>query len=81
MNTKYHNHQQLIHHNPSLIQNNYYLDITLKIQSNQNPFATNSSSSPITILCNGCESNIAEIFQVNGDYCLYCWQEITYPRI
>jgi hypothetical protein len=27
------------------------------------------------------KSNLAEIFQVNGDYCLYCWQEITYPSI
>jgi hypothetical protein len=31
-------------------------------------------------LCNDCRY-IAEIFQVNGDYCLHCWQEKTYPDV
>lgn len=22
---------------------------------------------------------LEKIFQVNGDYCLECWQELTYP--
>jgi hypothetical protein len=30
-------------------------------------------------LCNDCKYRIAEIFQVNGDYCLHCWQEKAYP--
>jgi hypothetical protein len=28
------------------------------------------------IKCSSC--NNAEIFQVNGDYCLHCWQEKTH---
>ena len=85
MSSEYHNNhhqQQLIHHNSSLIQNNYALNIILKIQPKQVPLMVRgSSSSSITILCNSCKSNLAEIFQVNGDYCMYCWQEITYPSI
>ena len=65
----------------SLIQNNYALNIILKVQSKQVPLMVRSSSSSVTILCNSCKRNIAEIFQVNGDYCLYCWQRITYPGI
>jgi hypothetical protein len=33
---------------------------------------------PMKIFCDNCKSNAAEIFQVNGDYCLNCWQEITH---
>jgi hypothetical protein len=32
-------------------------------------------------LCNDCKYRVAEIFQVNGDYCLQCWQEKTYPDV
>lgn len=32
-------------------------------------------------LCNDCRYRVAEIFQVNGDYCLHCWQEKTYPDV
>ena len=84
MSSEHHNNhhqQQLIHHNSSLIQNNYALNIILKIQSKQVPHISSSPSSSVTILCNSCKSNLAEIFQVNGDYCLHCWQEITYPSI
>jgi hypothetical protein len=28
-----------------------------------------------------CKTNLAEIFQESGDYCLHCWQEITYPNV
>lgn len=35
----------------------------------------------ITTICYHCETNLAEIFQDNGDYCLNCWQEITCPNI
>jgi hypothetical protein len=28
--------------------------------------------------CDNCKSGEAEIFQVNGDYCLQCWQELTH---
>ena len=83
MSSEYYNHhqQQLVDHKSSLIQNNYALNI-IKIQSKQVPLTAHSLSSPsATILCNSCKSNIAEIFQVNGDYCLYCWQEITYPKL
>jgi hypothetical protein len=35
MSTKYHQQQQLIHHNASLIQNNYTLNVTLKIKAEE----------------------------------------------
>jgi hypothetical protein len=39
------------------------------------------STSTVTIICKRCKTNLAEIFQVNGDYCLHCWQEITCPNV
>jgi hypothetical protein len=39
-------------------------------------FAVNNNNNPS---CNLCNSKLAEIFQENGDYCLHCWQEYTYP--
>lgn len=33
-----------------------------------------------TQVCNHCESKPAEIFQVNGEYCLECWQTITHTN-
>jgi hypothetical protein len=35
MSTKYHHQQQLIYHNVSLIQNNYTLNVTLKIKAEE----------------------------------------------
>jgi hypothetical protein len=34
-----------------------------------------------TIKCNLCKDNIAKIFQESGEFCLYCWQERTYPSV
>ena len=31
-------------------------------------------------VCNHCRSRHAEIFQVNGEYCLECWQTITHTN-
>lgn len=31
-------------------------------------------------LCNHCKSKPAEIFQVNGEFCLDCWQTITHTN-
>jgi hypothetical protein len=31
------------------------------------------------LLCNSCKIKLAKIFQEEGDYCLECWQERTYP--
>jgi hypothetical protein len=31
--------------------------------------------------CDTCDDKPAEIFQVEGDYCLDCWQERTYPNL
>ena len=40
------------------------------------------STSVTTItICNHCKTNLAEIFQESGDYCLCCWQEKTFPDI
>jgi hypothetical protein len=33
-----------------------------------------------TVVCNRCKCRPAEIFQVNGEYCLECWQTITHPN-
>jgi hypothetical protein len=32
-----------------------------------------------SIICQRCKTKMAEIFQESGDYCLNCWQVITYP--
>jgi hypothetical protein len=34
-----------------------------------------------SITCSHCQTNIAEIFQESGEFCLHCWQERTYPNI
>ena len=31
--------------------------------------------------CNTCGDRTAEIFQVEGDYCLDCWQRRTFPNL
>jgi hypothetical protein len=31
-------------------------------------------------VCSQCKSKPAEIFQINGDYCLECWQTITHTN-
>ena len=36
---------------------------------------------PPNKICNLCRLNVEEIFQESGDYCLCCWQEITYPNV
>lgn len=30
--------------------------------------------------CMECQVKPAEIFQINGEYCLECWQEITHTN-
>jgi hypothetical protein len=44
-------------------------------------FIYNMADSNTNRLCNDCKYRVAEIFQVNGDYCLQCWQEKTYPDV
>jgi protein-arginine kinase activator protein McsA len=31
-------------------------------------------------VCHECQVRPAEIFQINGDYCLDCWQAITHTN-
>jgi hypothetical protein len=31
--------------------------------------------------CNICDDKPADIFQIEGDYCLDCWQNLTYPNL
>ena len=33
-----------------------------------------------SLRCIECQSKPAEIFQINGEYCLECWQEITHTN-
>ena len=44
-------------------------------------YITLLSTSSVTIICKHCKTNLAEIFQESGDYCLNCWQEITCPNV
>ena len=61
---------------------NYIIPPMLKrVQSKSTPFVMTELNNDINTNCNLCKSNLAKIFQVNGDYCLHCWQEITYPSI
>jgi hypothetical protein len=41
----------------------------------------NLNTTSVTTVCSHCKKNLAEIFQENGDYCLDCWQEITFPNV
>jgi hypothetical protein len=34
-----------------------------------------------TYSCNSCDAEHADIFQIEGDYCLDCWQKRTCPNI
>jgi hypothetical protein len=45
------------------------------------PLMYDEQNSSITTTCNHCQTKIAEIFQDDGDFCLNCWQERTYPNI
>lgn len=31
--------------------------------------------------CNICDDKPSDIFQIEGDYCLDCWQKRTYPNL
>ena len=42
--------------------------------SNEDNYDTVSS-------CNICDDKPADIFQIEGDYCLDCWQNLTYPNL
>lgn len=33
------------------------------------------------IMCQKCGKQVAEVFQVTGDFCLQCWQDETHPDI
>jgi hypothetical protein len=41
----------------------------------------NTTSSSASTICYHCKNNPAEIFQESGEFCLHCWQEITYPNV
>jgi hypothetical protein len=40
-----------------------------------------NSKPPNVATCQLCENADAEIFQVDGDYCLECWQEKTHTSV
>jgi protein-arginine kinase activator protein McsA len=31
--------------------------------------------------CSNCKTNLAAIFQADGDFCAECWQIITHPNV
>ncbi len=40
------------------------------------------NSKPVTVvICELCKDADAEIFQVDGNYCLDCWQEKTHTSV
>ncbi|MEP0825216.1 MAG: hypothetical protein HRF40_07005 [Nitrososphaera sp.] len=42
--------------------------------------STGSSDADL-VICGHCGKQPAEIFQVTGDYCIGCWQEVTHSRV
>lgn len=32
------------------------------------------------ITCSKCKVSDAEIFSINGDYCVQCWQDLSYRK-
>jgi hypothetical protein len=56
-----------------------------RVQSRQvllmNDYLTQTSIDHNATVCNHCKTNLAEIFQDTGDYCLHCWQEMTRPNV
>jgi hypothetical protein len=32
-------------------------------------------------VCEYCSIRLAEIFQVTGNFCITCWQELTHPNV
>ena len=42
---------------------------------------SNGSGDADLIICGHCGKQPAEIFQVTGDYCIGCWQEVTHSRV
>jgi hypothetical protein len=32
-------------------------------------------------ICINCDTKKAEVYEVNGDYCLECWQRLTHPEV
>ena len=40
-----------------------------------------SNVTSVTTVCSRCKTNLAEIFQESGEYCVCCWQEKTCPEI
>lgn len=51
-----------------------------KLIAMTNHYDTNSKI-VATIPCQVCEKTRAEIFQIDGDYCLSCWQEKTHTNV
>jgi hypothetical protein len=47
---------------------------------NQNQFIRQEEEQE-ALNCESCSRKKAEIFQVTGYYCLYCWQEETHPNV
>ncbi|HEX7033501.1 MAG TPA: hypothetical protein VF172_10925 [Nitrososphaera sp.] len=35
----------------------------------------------VSMMCGHCGKQPAEIFQITGDYCIGCWQEVTHSRV
>jgi protein-arginine kinase activator protein McsA len=42
---------------------------------------TKNQPQMIELYCSNCKTNLAAIFQVDGDFCAECWQIITHPNV
>ena len=69
-----------MHHNGMLLNSSSELGyvIVMNKGNNKNNCVNNYFYAPY---CNRCKDRLSEIFQVNGDYCLEYWQELTYPEV
>jgi hypothetical protein len=70
----------------NIIIQDFILTFQSLLLTNNNTIAKNTDINyPCSYLhfyyCNHCKENLAEIFQDNGDYCLECWQDLTYPKL
>ena len=70
----------------NIITHDFILAFQSLVLTNNNTITKNTDSKyPCSYhhlpYCNNCKESLAEIFQDNGDYCLECWQDLTYTKL
>ncbi|HJY15083.1 MAG TPA: hypothetical protein VJ225_03565 [Nitrososphaeraceae archaeon] len=57
------------------------LKYTARLQKLQQIKTVSSVQDPYEPLCDHCEYRLADVFEVDGDYCLECWKKHTHPDV